>query len=353
MRCQDSYIDISSKLEMPTNEELKQYSSLVLIFDKNTHRDCYPLIKTYFQELEPIIHIVEDGESFKTLQTCDDIWRKLIDHNIGKDSLIVNIGGGVICDLGGFISSIYKRGVNYWHIPTTLLSQVDAAIGGKNGVDYLNYKNQLGVISFPSRILIYPEFLKTLDLEQVISGFAEVVKYSLIKDKELWPLISTINDINNVHWHEIILRCVKVKSDIVNLDPYEKNLRKILNFGHTIGHALETHFLSIGEPILHGEAIAAGMECELYLSHELLGFDIEHIKEIRSFLHLHFPIIKIKNENIFDLISHMKKDKKNRSNKINFTLLSRIGIAEIDHEVDKKIIEEALKLYIRMTDDRN
>ena len=259
MRCQTSHIDISSELKMNINEELKLFSSLFLIFDKNTFKHCFPLIRTNFKEFEPIIHIVEDGESFKTLETCDEIWSNLIAHNTGKDCLIVNIGGGVICDLGGFIASVYKRGVNYWHIPTTLLSQVDAAIGGKNGVDYLNFKNQLGVISFPSRILINPTLLKTLDIDQVISGFAEVVKYSLIKDKELWPLISSIDNIQNVNWDEIILRCVKVKSDIVNNDPYEKNLRKILNFGHTIGHALETHFLSIGEPILHGEAIAAGM----------------------------------------------------------------------------------------------
>jgi 3-dehydroquinate synthase len=265
-----------------------------------------------------------------------------------KNSLLICIGGGVISDLGGFIASIYKRGIDYIFIPTTLLAQVDASLGGKNGVDFKATKNQLGVINFPSVINISPIFLATLPKNQIISGYAEVVKYALIWDKDFWNMLLSIDDLDGLNWLPVIKRSIKIKSEIVDKDPYEKGIRKSLNFGHTIGHAIESIYLKKGKPILHGEAIAAGMECELYISSHYFNWEINSLKKVVSYLRQTFLDIKLDHHDMDELIYFMKNDKKNRGDGINFTLIEDIGVVIIDQLIPEEIIKQSIDLYISL-----
>ncbi len=248
---------------LPEYLEGKDYSAVAVITDKNTRKDCYPRVK----ELLPrhLLITVQEGEGNKNLDTCTIIWNKLTEAEFDRHALVINLGGGVIGDMGGFCASTYKRGIDFIQVPTTLLAQVDASVGGKLGIDFQGFKNHIGVFTQPRAVLIDSAFLATLPERELRSGFAEVIKHCLIRDRQMWNKIRK-TELDDMPMKELISHSVETKKAVVNEDPTEKGLRKILNFGHTIGHAVETFHLEKNR-LLHGEAIAIGIICESYIAY--------------------------------------------------------------------------------------
>lgn len=327
----------------------KNYSSLFVLVDENTKKYCFPILKKNISLIRKAKTIlIRSGEKNKNIKTCISIWDELLKQGADRNSLLINLGGGAVSDIGGFCASTYKRGIDCINIPTTLLAQADASIGGKTGIDFANYKNQIGRFAFPGCIFIYRPFLKTLNSRQLLSGFAEMFKMGLIADKNYYQSLVTLTNQNDFIEmtcpEEIIFRSAELKNEIVSKDPLEKGFRKILNFGHTVGHAIETAFFKTTRPLLHGEAVAIGMICETYLSHKCCGLPEEKIKNIISHLSSVFKPKPIKGS-VKNLISKMQKDKKNRHNEISFTLLSAIGKAEINIACQEKIIKESISFF--------
>ena len=301
--------------------DVSEYSEVAILVDENTRRNC--LNKLPKTDNSKVIEI-KSGEKNKNISTCNFIWQELTNHNFDKDSLLINLGGGVIGDMGGFCAATYKRGIDFIQIPTTLLAMTDASIGGKLGVDFLALKNQIGLFANPKSVLIYPDFLESLPLDQLKSGFAEVLKHALISDKTLWNEILNTS-FEKLNWNEIILLSVEIKNKIVLSDPKEKGERRKLNFGHTFGHAIESFYLKKSTPILHGQAIALGMLIESKMS----NLSESEKVEITAFILSNFtlPYNPAKNQ----LIDFMRNDKKNSDEKINFTLLDGIGSCTINN----------------------
>ncbi|MBH70361.1 MAG: 3-dehydroquinate synthase [Flavobacteriales bacterium] len=301
--------------------DTSKYSNVAILVDENSKKFCLdklPKIKN------AITIELNSGENYKNLSSCDFIWQQLVKHEFDRKSLMLNLGGGFIGDIGGFCASTYKRGIDFIHIPTTLLSMVDASIGGKTGVNFNNIKNLVGVFNNPKSILINPEFLKTLNDQELKSGFAEVVKHALIYDLSLWNQI-TSTKFEDFNWEGIIAQSIQIKNKIILQDPLEKGERKKLNFGHTYGHAIESYYIDQGIPILHGEAIFIGMILETDIS-----FLSEKKKdEIKNFIIKNFKLPQIPKKS--ELIKYMRNDKKNSSKKINFSLLTNIGESKIDN----------------------
>ena len=300
------------------------YNQLAILVDENTKKDCLPIFLKA-TNINAILIEIPPGEEYKNLEKCQFIWNALSSHNFDRNSLLINLGGGVICDMGGFAASTYKRGIDFIQIPTSLLAMVDASVGGKLGVDFAYFKNQIGIFNNPKAVLINPVFLNSLPKNQLLSGFAEVVKHALIADKYYWKEIKS-TPIEKMNWESIILQSIVIKNNIVTQDPLEKDERKKLNFGHTFGHAIESFYLKIGNPILHGEAISLGMILESNLSKS----SKEEKNEITSFISNTFSIPK--KPPMGALLEWMKSDKKNRKEKINFTLLNGIGSSIINQE---------------------
>ena len=299
--------------------KLQNYSKIAILVDENTKEHCLPkLIEANPSLKKAKLISITAGEINKNLDSCQIVWNDLSQSHFDRDSLLICLGGGVVCDLGGFTASCFKRGIDFIHIPTTLLSMVDASVGGKTGVDFQNLKNQIGLFRNPNQVIICPTFLKTLNRRQLKSGFAEVIKHALIADKEYWKLLIETN-LEKINWQEIIIKSVKIKNNIVEQDPLEKSLRKQLNFGHTIGHAIESHYLNSTQEVLHGEAIALGMIIEAKMSE----INKEDCNEIEQFLTKNMYLPPIPSfEEIEKWFIH---DKKNSSGKIQFSLLLSIG----------------------------
>ncbi len=298
---------------------ISKYSKVAVLVDENTKKACLPILLKAKPELNnALVIILKSGEENKNITSCNIIWEALSQHNFDRDSLVINLGGGVIGDMGGFAASTYKRGVSFIQIPTTLLAMVDAAIGGKLGIDFNGLKNQIGLFNNPKTVLIHPTFLETLAKEQLISGFAEVIKHSLITDKHYWKQLITSN-FNSLNWEEVITHSIKIKNQITLADPNEQGERKKLNFGHTYGHAIESYYLEKGNPILHGEAIALGIIEEIKLS----KLSTQEREEINNFILSVFKLPTLPKKE--ELLLFMKNDKKNSEAKINFSLLDGIG----------------------------
>lgn len=301
--------------------DLSGYSSVAILVDENTKEYCLPLLT----EIEPTVIIeIKSGEENKNINTCEYIWKKLTYYKFDRDSLLINLGGGVIGDMGGFAASTYKRGISFIHIPTTLLAMTDASIGGKLGVNFNYLKNQIGLFNNPSSIFINPKFLETLNENELKSGFSEIVKHALIADKDLWSQIQG-TPFNKLDLSEIIKISIKIKNDIVLEDSKEEGKRKILNFGHTFGHAIESYYLKKGTSILHGEAIFMGIILETNLS-KLSEFDKLNIQSyiLNNFKLPYTPPKK-------ELINFLLNDKKNSNRRINFSLLDGIGKCSINN----------------------
>jgi len=324
--------------------EKKNYSQHFILMDENTHQLCLPPLQQEVPELASAIRIkIYAGEEHKNIRAAEYVWQRLTEEKADRKAVLINLGGGMVCDLGGFAASTYKRGIDFIHVPTTLLSQVDAAIGGKNGIDFMNYKNQVGMFHEPAAIFIHDEFLSTLPIEQISSGFAEVMKHALLVGGKLWKRITPLGDLKDVIWNELVEESMAVKLAIVEKDPKEKHLRKVLNFGHTIGHAIESWMMTEKKTTFHGHCIAAGMMGELYLSSSCLCLPEKKRNEALTVIKKHFPKIVFA-ENDFDaLIDLMKQDKKNEQGTIRMALLRKFGSPVIDVEVDEMQIRNALK----------
>jgi len=323
-----------------------QYSKVFIFCDENSSQHCLPyLIEQVPMLIGAELIEIESGEQNKTLSICNDVWKTMSESNADRNAVIVNLGGGVICDMGGMIASLYKRGIRFFHIPTTLLSQVDASVGGKLAVDLDGHKNQIGLFRNPDLVLIVPEFLKTLPQRHWVSGLAEVYKHALISDAEYWSFLVGMDLKNEEYLTSLLHKSISIKNNIVLQDWEEKGLRKTLNFGHTIGHAIESQALEKGRDLLHGEAVAIGMIVETILSQMSNGFAEEEFQIIKSTLDGVFPLQAIDEEELPDLIEWMRNDKKNDDSQINFTLLKKIGEAEFNKICSVEQIEEAIRTY--------
>jgi len=320
------------------------YSKVFLLVDENTRIHCLKTFKAKCLNDFDAIFQIKAGEEYKTIQSCIKVWNFLSNWGGDRKSLLINLGGGVVTDLGGFVASTFKRGIDFINVPTSLLAMVDASVGGKTGVDLGILKNQVGTISAPKMVLVFPEFLSTLDARQTKSGFAEMLKHGLIADKDYWKVL---RDVKPSKSYDYIQRSVQIKNEIVEQDPFEKNIRKKLNFGHTLGHAIESYFLDITErdSLLHGEAIAAGMILEGYLSHKLTGLSMVALEEIRKTILGHFKKINFSRQDISIILELLKHDKKNSHGNINFVLLEAIGAAVMDISVHNQFFAEAFAYY--------
>ncbi len=324
---------------------LKNYSQVIVICDENTRQFCLPNFIQYIDNQKINIVEITSGEQQKNIVTCEKIWQQMLDFSADRKAIVLNLGGGVIGDMGGFCASTFKRGMDFIQIPTTLLSQVDASIGGKLGIDFQGVKNAIGVFNDPKAVFIDPFFLETLSLRERRSGFAEIIKHDLIADAAQFNDLLKITDLTKVDWQKIITLSLQVKQNIVQQDPFEKNVRKALNFGHTIGHAVESFFLETKNPLLHGEAIAIGMICEAFLSVEKNKLTKEELQQISDFIIKTYGKITIPSESFSFLIKIMQQDKKNESDAINFTFLKNIGQFEINHTASEKEILESIAFY--------
>jgi 3-dehydroquinate synthase len=321
----------------------KNYSNSkkIILVDENTHEFCLEYLITNYPELaDAEVMLLPEGEENKVMEVCFQVWEALSEYKVSRKDLIINLGGGVVTDMGGFIASIYKRGIDFINIPTSLLAMVDASIGGKTGIDLGSYKNQLGVFSNPKAIFIDESFLHTLPEEEKLNGFAEMIKHGLVKNinhfKKLVPIEK--GKINL----DLIYDSVSIKNEIVLADPNENNERKKLNFGHTFGHAIEGFFLQTENQIKHGHAVALGMLCETYLSCLKGKIDSAIYNDIHEIIESEFKLISIQEVDHFAIINLMEQDKKNQGNKILCVLLTEIGQCEFDQEISRDEIIEVL-----------
>ena len=320
----------------------KKYSSLAILVDENTHRDCYPLI---LDALPQHFNIeVNSGENEKNIHTCVHIWEAMTVQGLDRHACMIVLGGGVLGDMGGFCAATYKRGIDFILIPTTLLAQVDASIGGKLGIDFNHFKNHIGVFQKPVLTLLYDGFLETLPETELRSGFAEIIKHTLISDERMWKEISRLS-LTAQDWKKLIKHSVEFKAWVTTEDPKEKGLRKILNAGHTIGHALESYLLAKGNRISHGEAIAVGLITESYLAKKAGYLGEEHFENICAFIINIYGKVAIESEALESIAQLTLQDKKNKGNKILCVLLDGIGKAKWDCEISLESVKEALSFY--------
>lgn len=324
-----------------------EYSSLFVLVDENTEQHCLTRFLAH-TELNPTsVLVMQAGEENKHLSTCEKLWNELSSLGADRNSALINLGGGVVTDLGGFVACTFKRGIDFYNIPTTLLSMVDASVGGKTGIDLGALKNQIGIIQEPQQVVIDSQWLSTLPLEEVRSGFAEMLKHGLIADANYWGKLKGLVNLTPEVLSPYIKPSVAVKSEVVKEDPYEKGLRKILNFGHTLGHAIESYFLVTPskQRLLHGEAIAIGMVLEAYLSIECCGLSPEEAKEIKLVFQQFYPQVEIKEEDVEAILALLRHDKKNKAGRINFVLITKIGIPAIDVQVPQELFQKAFDFY--------
>jgi 3-dehydroquinate synthase len=322
-----------------------QYSKILVLVDENTAAHCLPRIKAPLQGKEWMSIQVPAGEQHKNISTCRQIWGEMMKAGADRKALAINLGGGVIGDMGGFCASTFKRGMDFLQIPTTLLSQVDASIGGKLGIDFMQVKNSIGLFRDPRTVLIDPAFLQTLPFAEIRSGFAEIIKHSLIADAKQWQELRWISDLTSVDWVPVITPSLLIKKRIVEEDPFEKGLRKALNFGHTIGHAVEGHALETDRPLLHGEAIGIGMICETYLSHRIRGLPEPDLNEASRFLLSIYDAYPLETANYPVYLDLMQNDKKNEAGAINFSLIDAPGSVVINQTCSEELIVESLDYY--------
>ncbi|WP_299128720.1 3-dehydroquinate synthase [uncultured Winogradskyella sp.] len=324
-------------------------SSIFILVDTNTHDLCLPNLLANMESGDTIVEVMEmpEGEDHKTIDICTGVWEALSEYHADRKSLLINLGGGVVTDLGGFVASTYMRGIDYINVPTSLLAMVDASVGGKTGVDLGVLKNQVGVISEGSMVLVDTAFLESLPANHMVSGYAEMLKHGLIYDKNYWQSLINFEKLDLNDLDELIHESVGIKNKVVSEDPTESGFRKILNFGHTLGHAIESYFLGNADkiPLLHGEAIAVGLILESYISHKLLNLSTNELQDITQGLLKTFTKVDITEDDQKVIIKLLKHDKKNSHGIIKFVLLEAIGKPKIDCEVSNDLILEAFTYY--------
>lgn len=332
--------------ELNEHLERSNYSKVFILVDENTHNYCLPhFMGRIYGDYDFEIIEIEEGEINKNIATCTQVWEVLSELDADRKSAMINLGGGVVTDLGGFVASCFKRGIHFINVPTTLLSMVDASVGGKTGVDLGSLKNQVGVINQPEMVLVDPEYLRTLNERQLQSGYAEMLKHGLISDAAYWNTLKEVNGFNDLN--TLIYTSVSIKNEVVTQDPTEQNLRKTLNFGHTLGHAVESYFLESEhhELLLHGEAIAIGMILEAYISHKLTGLPLTELEDIKTTFLKRYKKVNFSEKDIDAILSLLKFDKKNSHGNVNFVLLMAIGKTAIDIKVPTELLLESFTYY--------
>ncbi len=344
INCTDYSIYFNDWKQLSFSISNADYSKIICIVDDNTQQHCLPILQQKIDRPISII-MIKAGEKSKTIDTCTKIWKEMMLLGADRHSLVLTLGGGVVGDMGGFCAATYMRGIDFLHIPTTLLSQVDSSVGGKLGVDLNSYKNIVGLIKNPNAVFIFPEYIQSLPNRELFSGFAEMIKHALISNVELWTEIKSINPLERKEWSEDIFKSVLVKNSITEEDPMERSIRKKLNFGHTLGHAIESENLKGSYPLLHGEAIAIGMICECHISYQkgLLEENILH--EITSTILDLYDRHPEAVEDIDAIIPHTRYDKKNRDGIVKCTLLNNIGVALINQKIEEEEMRAALEYY--------
>ncbi len=323
------------------------YDKLFVLTDENTHRLCMPLFSSMPDVFNGLQCVIKAGDINKNQGTLSDVWKFLCDNGATRKSLLLNVGGGMLTDLGGFAAATFKRGIRFINIPTTLLSVVDAAVGGKTGINFNGLKNEIGAFAPAEAVLIETAFFKTLDKENFLSGYAEMIKHALLCSEKEWSKIMSF-DIDNIDYEalkDLVVTSVGIKENIVEQDPTEKGIRKALNLGHTVGHAFESLSYEINHPVLHGYAVAWGLVCELYLSFKKTGFNQEKLTKTIHFIKENYGVFSFDCKQYDRLYELMQHDKKNESTEVNFTLLGNIGDIRINQTANKEEIVEALDFY--------
>lgn len=342
------YFDAQGYKALQNYIDQKQPSKVVVLVDDNTEEHCLThFFKQASLDQEPITIAIPPGEDQKHMGTCMALLVELTNQGLDRKSLLINLGGGVITDLGGFVASIFKRGIDYINVPTTLLAIVDAAVGGKTGVDLEHLKNQIGVINQSQMVIIDANYLDTLPTNQLHSGFAEMIKHGLISSQDHWDAIKKTVNKNSITPKDLIHDSISVKHAIVQQDPKELGIRMALNYGHTLGHAIESFCLSSDavQTLLHGEAIAIGMVLETYISAELLGFPKNILDDLVKITKQLYPKVHFEPHHIEEIIELMSYDKKNVNGQVNFVLLEDIGAIALDCVVDNDLIMSSFEYY--------
>ena len=339
---------ISEQLEHELSEAITPCKAdrIFILTDETTQQLCLPVVKSYACLQGAEVITIKAGDTHKDLESISHVWSELQRMGATRHSLMINLAGGMVTDLGGFAASTFKRGIHFINIPTTLLSMVDASVGGKTGINFGGLKNEIGVFNNADCVILDTTFLQTLDAENILSGYAEMLKHGLISTEEHWAELMNF-DIEKPDLKALgllVAKSVKVKEGIVMEDPTEKGIRKALNLGHTVGHAFESLALQ-RKPVLHGYAVAWGLVCELYLSVAKTGFPVEKMRQMTRFIFEHYGRMPITCDDYPTLLELMTHDKKNTGSTINFTLLGGIGDIRINQTATKEEIEEALDFY--------
>ena len=324
-----------------------EHDRIFVLTDETTQQLCWPKIKNFkaLKNSTPII--IKATDTHKNLDTLSQVWQALSNGGATRHSLMINLGGGMVTDLGGFAASTFKRGIDFINIPTTLLAMVDASVGGKTGINFGGLKNEIGVFSDSRVVIINTQFLDTLDHDNICSGYAEMLKHGLISDERTWAELVTFDldtpDLSQLQ--RMVAESIKVKERIVEADPHEHGIRKALNLGHTMGHAFESFAMRRGTPILHGYAVAYGLISELYMSARKTAFPTDRMHQTVRFIRENYGTINITCDDYPTLIELMHHDKKNTSGIINFTLLGNVGDIRINQTANEEEIKEALDFF--------
>ena len=339
----------SSNISVDVEKAIKsiRHDKLFILTDNHTHLHCYPQIKNSPSISDAKLIIIPADDSNKTIENLSKVWEELTHNGATRHSMLINLGGGMVTDLGGFAAATFKRGIKYINIPTTLLGAVDAAVGGKTGINFSGFKNEIGAFYLSEQVIISTEFFHTLSHEAILSGYAEMIKHALIHSSvDLDKLLTfPLDNIDFNQLNELLFRSVGIKRGIVDQDPFEKNIRKALNLGHTIAHAFESFAISLQKPIPHGYAVAWGIIVELYLSYKICNFPKDKLRKTVLFIQQNYGTFNISCDSYETLFEIAKHDKKNQGDEINFTLLSEIGNVKIDQTAEKELIFEALDFY--------
>ncbi len=330
------------------NDKLKQIfdkaSKVFILTDENVAQFWLPEVEYWLNCKNAVEIVIKAGERHKNLQTVQRIWKTLMKHHADRNALLINLGGGVITDLGGFAASTYKRGIKFVNVPTTLLAMVDAAIGGKTGIDFGGGKNQIGTFAAAEEVIIDPAFLETLPHREICSGLAEMLKYGFVADPNLL-------NVNLENYQQYITHCGEIKREIVMQDPTEKDLRKVLNFGHTLGHAIESHCLTTDYPLLHGEAVALGVLGALWLSVRQCGLDEKVLQDFESQLPMLLSEVEISlsESDIEPILGYLVHDKKNKDENPQFVLLEAVGKPVWNMEIEPNLVKSSLQYLIKVS----
>ena len=337
--------DFISELNMAIGNQIAE--NVFVLTDENTQRLCLPVLMKSEKLKGCHLISIQAGDENKNINSAVEIWKYLSENGANRKSLMINLGGGMITDIGGFTASTFKRGIRYINVSTTLLGAVDAATGGKTGINFSGLKNEIGIFAPADSVLINVDFFRTLDDKNIRSGYAEMVKHALIDTKEEWENVLKF-DLETIDFGELkslLERTIRIKERIVKKDPLEANIRKALNLGHTFGHAFESWSYKTDKPVLHGYAVMWGLICELYLSIIKLDFPKEELLRLKYLVKEYYGAFEFsckEYESLYELMTH---DKKNDSKEINFTLLAGIGDIHINQTATKEEIFECFDYY--------